>query len=132
MVPAALEPGTTSALFVSAPYQFQAAAVQPASQAGAPLSINAHLSDAGAPLSMGAHPSQAVAPLCMGAHASEIRAPLSMGAHPFQVGAQFENAQLSQAAAPLVAQLGTPFFANAHLATPVEAQTERSPPTWNG
>ena len=35
VVPAALQPGTTSALYASAPLQFEAAAVQPASQVGA-------------------------------------------------------------------------------------------------
>ena len=105
VVPAALQQGTTSALFASAPLHFKAAAVQPASQVGTPLS-------------MGAHPSQA-------------GAPLSMGANPFQVGAQFEGAQPSQAAAPFVAQFGAPCVVNAQLATPVDAQPKALAADWD-
>ena len=78
--PAALQPGDTSALFVSAPLQFEAAAVQPTSHAGAPLSICAHFSHAGAPLIMGAHPSQVGALLSMGAQPLQFGAPLGFGA----------------------------------------------------
>ena len=44
---------------------------------------------------------------------------------------QFEGAQPSQAAAPLVAQLGAPFVANAQLATPVGAQPGALAADWD-
>ena len=67
----------------------------------------------------------------MGAHASQVEPPLSMGAQPFQVGAQFEGTQFSQVTAPLVAQLGAPFVANAQLATPVGAQPGALAADWD-
>ena len=119
MVPAALQPGTTSALYASEPLHFESAVVQPASQAGAPLSMGAHFSQAGAPLSMGAHQSQAEAPLSMGAHQSQVGAPLSMGAHP------------SQVTAPLVAQFLAPFVVDAQLAMLAGAQPGALAADWD-
>ena len=54
VVPATPQPSTTSALFASAPRQFEAAAEQPASQVGAPLSVGVQSLQFGAPLSVGA------------------------------------------------------------------------------
>ena len=55
LVPAALQAGNTSALYASAPLQFEAAVVQPASQVRAQFA-GAHPSQAKAPLGMGANP----------------------------------------------------------------------------
>ena len=58
----------------------------------------------------------------MGAQSTQVGAPLDMGDQRFQVGAQFESAQPSQAVAPPVTQLGTPCVVNAQFATPAGAQ----------
>ena len=88
VVPAALQPGTTSALYKTAPIQFESVALQPASYAVAPLSMGAHPSQVGAQFA-GAHPSHAGAPLSMGAHPLQAGAPLSMGAQPVQAEAHY-------------------------------------------
>ena len=114
VVPAAVQPGISSALYASASLQFEAAVVQPASQVGAqfvgayflqaaaPLSISAQTLQAGAPLSISAQPSQVGAPLGKSAHASHAGAPLGMGANPSQAKAPLGmGAQFSQAGSPL-------------------------------
>ena len=58
VVPASQQPGTKSALFVLTLLQFEAAAVQPASQVAAPLNMGDHASKVGALLGMGAQPLQ--------------------------------------------------------------------------
>ena len=67
----------------------------------------------------------------MGAHPPQLKAPLSMGTHPYQVGAQFKGAQLSQAVAPFVAQLGASCVVNAQFTTPAGAQPEALAADWD-
>ena len=112
LVPAALQPGTTSALYAPAPLLSEAAAVQPAPQAGAPLV-------------MGAKPSQVGAQFAIRAQLLQVGAPLVMDAQPVQVGAQYA------AYAQPVAQVGAPFAVYAKLATPAGAQPGALAADWD-
>ena len=111
-VPAALQPGTTSALYAPAPLLPEAAAMQPALQVGAPLVISAQPSQVGAQFAMCAQPLQ-------------VKAPLIMGAQPTQDGAQYA------AGAQPVAQLGALFAVCAQLATPAGAQPGALAADWD-
>ena len=78
MVPAALQPGTTSALYAPAPLLSESASIQPASQVGASLVMGAQLSQVGAPVAMNPQPSQVGTPLVMGAQLSQVGAKYAM------------------------------------------------------
>ena len=103
MVPAALQPGTTSALYSPAPLLPEAAAMQPALQGGPPFVMGAQFSQVGAQFAMCAQPLQA-------------GTPLAISAQPSQGGAQYA------VSAQQVAQVGAPFAVCAQLATPAGAQ----------
>ena len=82
VVPAALLPGTTSALYAPAPRLSEAAAVQPALQVGAQFAMCAQPLQVGAPLVMGAQPSQG------GAQYAAYAQPVEQVGAPFGVCAQ--------------------------------------------
>ena len=81
VVPDALQPGTTSALYATAPLLPEAAAMQPALQVGAPLVMGAQPSQAGAQYASCAQPvAQVGEQSLMSAQPLQVGAPLVIGA----------------------------------------------------
>ena len=79
VVPAALQPGTTSALYAPAPRLSEAAAVQPALQVGAQFAMCDQPLQVGATLVMGAQPSQGGAQYAAYAQlVAQVKAPFAV------------------------------------------------------